>query len=137
MEVITEMLFFVRKISLFNLYLCCKLQCFSILTQSMPNRCIKKPPHLQAGSCCVLTLVFNVCVQSAVLNIVTSNTLTFCRPFLLEFDLTPLLDCQITFIVGYFIQFRILPPTPFLFCELSFRGLLLKEIVLIIPLELP
>lgn len=82
-----------------------------------------------------MTLVFSVYVHSAILNIEISNTFTFCRPFLLEVDLAPLLDCWITFIVGYFIQFHIVLPSV-LFPELSFRGLLLKAKVLIIPLGL-
>lgn len=83
-----------------------------------------------------MTLVFGAYFQSAILNIATSNILTFCSPFLLEVDLAPLLDCWITFIVGYCIHFHIVLLSAFFFCELSFRGLLLKEIVLIIPLEL-
>lgn len=81
-----------------------------------------------------MTLDISAYVQSAILSIATSNTLTFCRSFLLEVDLAPLLDCWIMFIVGYFIQFHIVLPSAFFFCELSFRGL--KEIVFIIPLEL-
>lgn len=129
---------FVRTISLYRLYLCCKLQCFSVLTQSMSSKCIKKPQtnqRLQTRSCSLLTLLFSVYVQSAILNSAISNTFTFCRPFLLGVDLAPLLDCWIIVVVGYFIQFHIACPSPFFFHELSCRGLLLKEVLLITPLE--
>lgn len=82
-----------------------------------------------------MTLLYSVCIQSAILNSAPSNTFTFCRPFLLEVNLALLLDCWIIVVVGYFIQFHIACPSPFLFHELSCRGLLLKEVLFITPFE--
>lgn len=90
-ELITEMLFLSEQSPFFNLYLCCKPQCFSVLTQFMPNRSIKKAPTFIGWE----LLCFDTCLYVQCLNIATSNTWTFCRPFLLEFDWAPLLDCWI------------------------------------------